>query len=511
MSRSKYSHHQTIWSRAMLRSVAFLPLAGFFLVFLHPTRGTAQTRPTLLFAAVAVESHRDSTFPPNPGAREDALALGNALDAQINKLYSDVQTLTLLDDHATLTSVRKQLPQFAAQARPGDTLIVCLILHTIVDSATGHRLFLLHDTSHDTTEQTAMDQTALLETVARATPPGVHVLWLADTMRGLGREGTTTASSGSRFMQFGEPAPLEESGYPTPAGWSQITAGTCGPGLDNGLEDGGDAPTSCDRIFSQVIQDAWSTRAADQDGDGLISFKEFHTHVVRRTRTLSGGREVPESSGIPTAAPFLWGPGSEERCNLIDDDGDGTVDEGFDQDQDGHRSALLCTPSFGDDCDDADPTIHPGQDDLWTGKPGDDDCDGLLDEDEKDTDGDGIPDVWMTYRNRLRHIKWTSFATGVVLFAGSAVAVSALNRMQPSVEGDYHVAARVDRYTRTSLAAAGSAALGTAAIGVSGTFAFRQLRFEARYLDFSFLRRRHRKDAEEGSPQAHLGEHAVLQ
>ncbi len=46
-------------------------------------------------------------------------------------------------------------------------------------------------------------------------------------------------------------------------------------------------------------------------------------------------------------------PGLAESCNVKDDDCDGEVDEGFDQDGDG---VAIC----GGDCDDTDPTIHPG-------------------------------------------------------------------------------------------------------------------------------------------------------
>ena len=48
-------------------------------------------------------------------------------------------------------------------------------------------------------------------------------------------------------------------------------------------------------------------------------------------------------------------PDVDEACNGIDDDCDGTVDEGFDADGDGYKTC-------GDepDCDDSDPNVHPG-------------------------------------------------------------------------------------------------------------------------------------------------------
>ncbi len=104
-------------------------------------------------------------------------------------------------------------------------------------------------------------------------------------------------------------------------------------------------------------------------------------------------------------------PGAEEVCNGVDDDCDGYVDEGLevvfhaDNDGDGfgnpdERLEGLCEAPEGyvadnSDCNDVNPAIHPGADELCNGV--DDDCDGEVDgaasvnqpDWYRDTDGDG--------------------------------------------------------------------------------------------------------------------------
>jgi hypothetical protein len=58
----------------------------------------------------------------------------------------------------------------------------------------------------------------------------------------------------------------------------------------------------------------------------------------------------------------------------------------FDSDQDGFDARQ----DGGDDCNDYDPAIYPGAPERCNGE--DDDCDGEIDEDFEDSDGDGVAD-----------------------------------------------------------------------------------------------------------------------
>ncbi len=98
-------------------------------------------------------------------------------------------------------------------------------------------------------------------------------------------------------------------------------------------------------------------------------------------------------------------PGAMERCNAIDDDCDGTVDEeavdasGWyaDADSDGYGigdALVACAAPEGyaaddQDCNDADPAVHPGADESDCTDPTDYNCDGVVA--WADDDLDGVP------------------------------------------------------------------------------------------------------------------------
>jgi len=72
-------------------------------------------------------------------------------------------------------------------------------------------------------------------------------------------------------------------------------------------------------------------------------------------------------------------PGAEEVCNGIDDNCDEIIDD-VDADLDGY----IAEACGGEDCDDSDPNVNPDAEEVCNGT--DDDCDGIIDNVDNDLD-----------------------------------------------------------------------------------------------------------------------------
>ncbi len=215
---------------------------------------------------------------------------------------------------------------------------------------------------------------------------------------------------------------VDGDGFGDPVGGGDVCEGTLGyvangddcddhragayPGAEetcNGVDD--DCDGEPDPLTSWV-------RDADGDGWGAIGGEE-------QSACKAPSGFVAEAGDCDDADVAVH-PEALEACNELDDDCDGDLDEGFDEDADGHLSTACAA---GDDCDDTDPGIYEGAIELC-GDGRDNDChDGdescglsgdyeLSDSDAKiyaternedmarqiqvgDVDGDGSPDVFV--------------------------------------------------------------------------------------------------------------------
>jgi hypothetical protein len=152
----------------------------------------------------------------------------------------------------------------------------------------------------------------------------------------------------------------------------------------------------------------------DADGDGYGDASNSVLACVQPNGYVSNGDDCNDANAAVH-------PGAGEFCNDYDDDCDGLIDDNdpeitgqptwyADTDGDGFgdpsNSVLACVQpngyvSNGNDCNDANATVHPGAGEFCNDY--DDDCDGLIDDNDPeitgqptwyaDADGDGFGDV----------------------------------------------------------------------------------------------------------------------
>ncbi len=190
----------------------------------------------------------------------------------------------------------------------------------------------------------------------------------------------------------GDPWEPYETCLPNPAGHT-AAAGDCdddddrrfggNPELCDGVDN------DCDGVVDDGLTLATFYRDADSDGYG-------DPQRSVQACTAPSGYVVDDEDCNDASSAFR--PGIAERCNGLDDDCDGLVDDGltvrdweFDGDGDGFGQAGVYVqgcdqpvdgvdPATADDCDDDDPSVHPGAEDPA--------CDGI----DQDCGGVGLPE-----------------------------------------------------------------------------------------------------------------------
>ncbi|MEY3210290.1 MAG: hypothetical protein RIT28_771, partial [Pseudomonadota bacterium] len=136
----------------------------------------------------------------------------------------------------------------------------------------------------------------------------------------------------------------------------------------------------CDDVLDPVSY-------VDSDGDG---FGDLNNPVDCSASTITDSSDCDDSDA------WVY-PGASERCNTLDDDCDGDIDEEvsetdvhyLDNDGDGYGDSdeqyVGCNPPsgyvmVGGDCDDDSPDVSPGAAELCATTGIDDDCDGAVEE-----------------------------------------------------------------------------------------------------------------------------------
>ena len=172
------------------------------------------------------------------------------------------------------------------------------------------------------------------------------------------------------------------------SGLSACSAATPAQELCNGKDDNCDGVT--DGGDSADCVTYW--KDGDSDGAGVGAGACTCGPVGLATATTNGDCD-DDAKAVH--------PGAKEICNDIDDNCNGVVDEGCDDDGDGYCDATMVIVGspvvckYGvKDCNDADASVHPNAPEIC-GNGVDDDCNGVTDDNASttfylDSDGDGF-------------------------------------------------------------------------------------------------------------------------
>ena len=166
----------------------------------------------------------------------------------------------------------------------------------------------------------------------------------------------------------------------------------CDTVIDDGFDTDGDGYTTCgaDGIASNADDDCNDTSNTVYPGATELcnGVDDDCTGLPANEADADGDLEMPCQGDCDDSEPSV-NTSATEICNAIDDDCDTVVDDGFDLDGDLFTTcgADGTAGTADDDCNDAVPTINTGATEVCNLV--DDDCDTFIDE-GFDVDGDGV-------------------------------------------------------------------------------------------------------------------------
>jgi hypothetical protein len=182
------------------------------------------------------------------------------------------------------------------------------------------------------------------------------------------------------------------SGYVAGGGDCDDLSAAASPALAE-VCDAEDVDEDCDGYADDADGSVTATTAwyADGDGDGYGDGGSPRAACSAPAGYVANATDCDDGSASVR-------PGAAEVCNAVDDDCDGTADDGVtryypDYDGDGYGDAVdagNCTASSGavtnaGDCDELSASVNPAATEVCGGA--DEDCDGLTDDDDPTVDG----------------------------------------------------------------------------------------------------------------------------
>lgn len=412
----------------------------------------AQEKPDLYLLAIGVSEYSDPTLPDLQYADDDAAALVAWALSQSGHLYAKVHVRVLTNAEASRPQVVQTILDHFSPARPNDQLILFLSGHGKVEERTQAWHYLTADSELEKLAGTALEQSFILRQLEMRGQSN-RVLVLVDTCQS-GALAKASSKDGRGLFVSSDVQPISDDVANARTGmWVIFTAGTS---IDIAVEGpqyrlpGEPETVQGHGLFTWALLRGLEGGAADRDGNGIVTLNELQIFVSNEVRIASNGKQITMFSGrlTDTGIGFVQGTVEKcdgldnnmdgkvdegfdknanglgdcmesEKCNGVDDNGDGQVDEGFDLDGDGYRDRELCGLTFGSDCDDKNIAIHPDQKD-W-GNLRDDDCDGRVDEEAPSSHWNPtIPDN-IEQQYRLKRAQGFGALGGGVLFLGVAV------------------------------------------------------------------------------------------